>query len=99
MPEAWDRLAVGIAIGSQAHGNDDEISRDHGWGPGFSVWLSSEDFDPLGQRLQEVLDQLPRTFQGYSWLKGVKRTCSVLELDEYLTKLVGYRCHDRFFVQ
>lgn len=48
VPEALDRLAVGIVVGSQAHGNDDEFSRDHGWGPGFSVWFSSKDFVRLG---------------------------------------------------
>ena len=92
IPQALDHLAVGIAGGSQAHGNDDEISRDHGWGPGFAIWLSEKDYAQCGARLQEIVDQLPREFQGFYWQKTSpkRRTCGVHELDEYLTSIIGY---------
>ena len=36
LPECVPRLAVGVGLGSQAHKYDDDVSRDHGWGPGFN---------------------------------------------------------------
>ena len=56
LPKAMATLAIGIATGSQAHGNDDELSRDHGWGPGFAVWLEPGIFAELGHSLQDTLD-------------------------------------------
>jgi len=44
LPRCIPRLAVGVSEGSQAHKNDDEVSRDHDWGPGFTVWLAKDDF-------------------------------------------------------
>ena len=89
-PQSLDRLAVGLHGGSQAHGNDDEISRDHAWGPGFDIWLCEEDYRQRGTRLQDILDQLPRKFLDFTWPDTRKRTCVVLELDEYMTSLIGY---------
>ena len=59
LPQCVPRLAVGVAGGSQAHKNDDEVSRDHGWGPGFTVWFGQDDFDEYGGSLQAILDALP----------------------------------------
>jgi hypothetical protein len=39
LPECVSHITVGLSGGSQSHGNDDEISRDHGWGASFMVWL------------------------------------------------------------
>lgn len=90
-PEVLDRLAVGVMGGSQAHGNDDEVSRDHGWGPAFGIWLTGGDFRQYGTRLQEILAQLPHEFRGFGWPSGVpKQPCAALDLDEYLKSLTGF---------
>lgn len=47
-PELTQHLAAGVLGRSQSVGLDDEISHDHGWGPGFLIWLMHEDYEKLG---------------------------------------------------
>lgn len=65
-PEVMSRAAVGLSgQGSDCLGLDDELSRDHDFGPGFMVWLTDEDFEKYGAELQRVYDALPREFMGF----------------------------------
>lgn len=64
--ELMDRAAVGFAgPGSECFGFDDEISRDHDWGPAFCIWLNSKDFQEHGKSVQKTYDSLPKTYKGY----------------------------------
>jgi len=67
LPEDFDRLAVAIVgTGSDVLGLDDEISRDHHWGPRANVLYLREDAGRLRRRLAAVLvEKLPREFRGY----------------------------------
>ena len=65
--EYLDKITVGlVGEGSDCFGYDDEISRDHDFGPRFCLWISRETYDEIGTKLQKAYDDLPESFDGYA---------------------------------
>ncbi|MEA4853327.1 MAG: DUF4037 domain-containing protein [Christensenella sp.] len=65
-PEYVQSTAAGLAgEGSECFGFDDEISRDHDWGPSFCLWLSDGDYAAVGKEMQRAYNDLPGSFLGY----------------------------------
>ena len=65
-PLALGSMAFGLAgPGSECYGFDDEISRDHDWGPRVCIWIPEDLYREQGERLQHVYDRLDDVFLGY----------------------------------
>ena len=66
-PELMSRAAAGLSgQGSDCLGFDDELSRDHDYGPGFLIWLTDADYEAHGAELQQAYDALPREYKGFT---------------------------------
>jgi len=65
-PDLVDKVAAGlISSGSEVAGFDDEISRDHNWGPRFILFMGEDDKIQFGQQVQDTLNRgLPREYAG-----------------------------------
>lgn len=67
LPGLKGRLAVGLAgEGSECFGFDDELSRDHDFGPSFCIWMDKEDYIRYNMDVQEVYNSLPGAFAGFA---------------------------------
>lgn len=65
-PHLVDRVAALLCGGSQSLGNDDELSRDHGWGPKFSLLLTGDDMRRYGRGLANRINrEAPQEWNGY----------------------------------
>lgn len=87
-----DRIAVGlVGDGSECLGFDDEISRDHDWGPSFCLWLTNEDYATFGQDLQKAYDALPKTFRGFTrkTASGGAGRVGVLRISDFYRQFIG----------
>lgn len=88
-----DRIAAGlVGDGSECFGFDDELSRDHDWGPAFCLWLTRQDYNSIGVALQAEVDMLPKVFEGVGprtesdWGSG---RVGVFEIGQFYRKFIG----------
>ena len=90
-PELEERAAFGlVGEGSQCFGYDDEISRDHDFGPGFCIWLLEDDFAHYGDKLQAAYEALPKEFMELSTDNiQDKSRVGVMTIDEFFFKYLG----------
>ncbi len=89
----FQRMAIGlVGDGSECYGYDDEISRDHDWGPGFCIWLTKGDYESAGRKIQEVYEGLPANFAGYSQRRSSQwggGRVGVLEIGAFYRGFIG----------
>lgn len=95
-PEYESRIAVGLfGEGSDCMRLDDEVSRDHDWGPGFMMLMRRDVYDEIGDRLKAEYDALPGEYRGYkrnTTAEGEGRVGAICIEDllcKYLPELFG----------
>lgn len=93
-PEYEHMIAVGlVGEGSECFGFDDQVSRDHDFGPGFCLWLTDPVYDEIGEELQRAYDELPSTYMGvtrFTTLKAQKRV-GVFRIGDFYESLIGLK--------
>ena len=66
IPGLMQQAAAGlVGDGSECLGVDDDISRDHDWGPGFCLWLPDDILPGLLPQLEAALTTLTDSYEGY----------------------------------
>ena len=90
-----NQIAVGlVGSGSECFGYDDEISEDHDFEPGFTIFIPGEAFmdSKTAFRLERAYAKLPKEFMGYTKPPvnpvGGNRH-GVVRLDEFLLEKLG----------
>ncbi len=64
-PQYYERMAIGlVGQGSECFGFDDEISKDHDFGPSFCIWLNERDYQEVGFKINMDYEKLPKEFMG-----------------------------------
>jgi len=98
-PELSGRLAAGlVGEGSDCFGYDDEISRDHSWGPGFCIWLNEKDYELYGARVQKLYEALPGEFGGFKVKTQAPfeaKRIGAFETGSFYKGLIGLPCAPR----
>ncbi|MDD6202733.1 MAG: DUF4125 family protein, partial [Lachnospiraceae bacterium] len=91
-PEYEEQIAVGlVGEGSDCFGFDDEISRDHDFGPRFCMWLPDSVYEKIGEELQTEYENLPKEFMGFEknpTIQGKDR-CRVYRIGEFYQQFLG----------
>jgi hypothetical protein len=86
-PHLAGRIAAGRISGSDVLGGDDEISRDHDWGPQFDLFLSGDDYAALGERLSRAMNEAaPNPWKGYRLAGAGDQSVQVASIPEWFHK-------------
>lgn len=92
-PEIAGYTAAGlVGYGSECLGFDDEISRDHDYGPSFCIWLPREIYARYGKAMQAAYDALPKAFMGFDGRveeEQGKGRVGVLCLEDFYREILG----------
>ncbi|MBR4718964.1 MAG: DUF4037 domain-containing protein [Lachnospiraceae bacterium] len=90
--EFKDCMTVGLAgRGSQCYGFDDDLSRDHDFGPDFCIWLDDDVYDEIGDSLQKAYDDLPSEYMGYKRVTSIPpdgKRVGVIRTKEFYSRIL-----------
>ncbi len=88
-----DQTAAGlVGYGSECLGFDDDVSKDHDYGPSFCIWLPREIYQEYSTRMQEAYDALPREFLGFAARmeeEQGKGRVGILCLEDFYEEMIG----------
>jgi uncharacterized protein DUF4037 len=94
-PRDLESMAFGlVGPGSECYGFDDEISRDHDWGPRVCLWIPDDLFRERGEALQSIYDGVGDTFLGHGPIKRLDtrvRRDGIISLSAFYQTYLGIR--------
>jgi hypothetical protein len=86
-PNVADKVAAGRILGSDVLGGDDEISRDHDWGPQFDLFLSAEAYAAFGEQLSRSMNTAaPNPWRGYRLAGAGDKSVRVESIPEWFRR-------------
>jgi len=92
-PQQLPGLAFGLAgPGSECFGFDDELSRDHDWGPRVCIWLSEKLDRTHGTAMQKAYENLPAEYAGFGPIRRLdtrSRHDGVLSISRFFVSCLG----------
>jgi hypothetical protein len=90
-PDLIKRVAIGRVFGSDVIGADDEISRDHNWGPQFTIFLSAEDYAEQGEKLSVVMNaEAPNPWKGFRLDGAGDKSVEVESIPNWIETWLGF---------
>lgn len=90
-PELVARVAVGRVFGSDVIGADDDISKDHNWGPQFTIFLSAKDYAEQGEKLSAVMNAAaPNPWRGFRLAGGGDQSVEVESIPNFIQMWIGF---------
>ena len=93
MSTTQPRCSVGCIGGmSQNACLDDDVSRDHNWGPYLTFLLPADDWEAHHERLERAVQEMPDKVDGVRWRGGAAgmRKTDVWETGAFLQDLTGF---------
>jgi hypothetical protein len=91
-PELAKRVAIGRVFGSDVIGADDEISKDHNWGPQFTIFLSADDYAEQGEKLLEAMNAAaPNPWKGFRLDGAGDKSVEVASIANWIETWIGFR--------
>lgn len=93
-PEILDISSIGlVGEGSECFGLDDDISKDHDFGPGFCIWLSEDDVKIYKNSIESVLKKLPKEFLGYKRIDSqiADKRVGLFSVEDFYEKYTSVR--------
>ncbi len=91
-PELKDKMAIGlVGEGSDCYGYDDEISRDHDWGPEVCIFVTDETYEKNGKKLEEFYEKLPGEYKGFKRAQTVSGSGrrGIIKISDFCRKHLG----------
>ena len=90
-PELANRVAVGKIFGSDALGADDDVSKDHAWGPQFTIFLSGADYQDYGEDLAALMNETaPNPWNGYRLAGAGDKSVNVESIPDWIQTWIGF---------
>jgi len=88
-----DSMTFGLAgPGSECYGFDDEISRDHDWGPRVCIWIPENLYERQSGELQKIYNGLKDTYSGFNPVERLDtrvRRDGVISVERFYRNFLG----------